>query len=282
VSVCAVILAAGAGSRLMPLTRTLPKALCPVGNVALLDRALARLARHGLAGPASVAVNACHHADQIAAHVGNRAFVSHESEPLGTAGALARLREWIAGRAVLVGNADAYLAPHGGGPDLVAIFDGWNRQTVRLLCVPGGREFGGDRSFAGFSLLPADVIAGLPDRRAELVGEVWRPAERVGRLELVGYPGLYLDTGTPADYLAANLHAAGHGDLVAPGAQIMAQLTNAVIGSGARVLGPVTRSVVLPGGYVGPDETLVDSIRMGQDTTLTPHVPADWQVANAG
>ncbi len=47
-SLCAVVFAAGEGTRLRPLTTTVPKPLCPVGNVTLLDRALARLAQHGL------------------------------------------------------------------------------------------------------------------------------------------------------------------------------------------------------------------------------------------
>lgn len=38
----AVVLAAGAGTRLRPLTTILPKALCPVGNVALVDLAIDR------------------------------------------------------------------------------------------------------------------------------------------------------------------------------------------------------------------------------------------------
>ncbi|MDT5037575.1 MAG: N-acetyl-alpha-D-muramate 1-phosphate uridylyltransferase, partial [Micromonosporaceae bacterium] len=59
-AVAAVVLAAGEGRRLRPLTGIRPKALCPVGNVTLLDRALARIAGLGLAGPAAVAVNACH------------------------------------------------------------------------------------------------------------------------------------------------------------------------------------------------------------------------------
>ncbi|HEU4350181.1 MAG TPA: sugar phosphate nucleotidyltransferase, partial [Actinoplanes sp.] len=50
--VCAVILAAGEGRRLRPLTERLPKALCPVGNLPLLDHALRRV--DGL----DVAVNA--------------------------------------------------------------------------------------------------------------------------------------------------------------------------------------------------------------------------------
>ena len=60
-ALCAVILAAGEGRRLRPLTDSTPKALCPVGNVPLLDRALARLKHHGLSGPAMAAVNAILH-----------------------------------------------------------------------------------------------------------------------------------------------------------------------------------------------------------------------------
>src|SRR4051794_4151444 len=100
--VCAVVLAAGEGRRLRPLTETRPKALCPVGNVPLLDRALAAVAALGLAGPGRVAVNAWHLADQIAAHVGTRAHVSVERAPapLGSAGGLAELRDWADGRHV--------------------------------------------------------------------------------------------------------------------------------------------------------------------------------------
>ena len=55
---CVVVLAAGEGQRLRPLTDVLPKALCPVGNVALLDRALTRIGGLGLSGGSQVAVNA--------------------------------------------------------------------------------------------------------------------------------------------------------------------------------------------------------------------------------
>ena len=90
-SLCALVLAAGEGSRLRPITASRPKALCPIGNVSLLDRALARLARNGFSGPALVAVNACYLADQVAEQVGERAHMSVEPGPpaLGTAGAVA-------------------------------------------------------------------------------------------------------------------------------------------------------------------------------------------------
>src|SRR5262245_53741675 len=73
---CVVLLAAGEGRRLAPLTDIVPKALCPDGNIALLDRALGAARDLGLVGPADVAVNAWHHAAAIVAHVGTPAHLS--------------------------------------------------------------------------------------------------------------------------------------------------------------------------------------------------------------
>ena len=72
------MLAAGAGTRLRPLSRFRPKALCPVGNTPLADLSLARVARLTGDGPVHVAVNAHHHSEQIAEHVDGRAHVSIE------------------------------------------------------------------------------------------------------------------------------------------------------------------------------------------------------------
>jgi NDP-sugar pyrophosphorylase family protein len=217
-------------------------------------------------------VNACYLADQVVEHVGSRAFASVEETALGTAGAIGNLREWIADRAVLVGNSDAYLAPAGGHrTDLAALLDGWAGSTVRVLGVPADRhhpaEFG-DLRFAGFSLLPPDVAAGLPATHSDLVRTAWRPAERDGRLEVIRYDGLYLDTGTVEDFLEANLLAAGPGSRIAPDAVVDGKLDHAVVGAGAKVHGTLTRSVVFPGGYVGADEHLVEAIRVGADLTV--------------
>jgi hypothetical protein len=84
-----VVLAAGAGTRLRPLTELLPKALCPVDGVPLVDRAIERVTPHVDA----LAVNAHHHAQRLADHVRDRAYVSVEAPvALGTAGALGALR----------------------------------------------------------------------------------------------------------------------------------------------------------------------------------------------
>ncbi|MFF4890676.1 nucleotidyltransferase family protein [Micromonospora chersina] len=275
VDVCAVVLAAGEGTRLRPLTAHLPKALCPVGNVPLLDRALDRLAGLGLAGPDRVAVNACYLGGQVVAHVGARAHLSVEpGDPLGTAGGLGKLRDWIAGRGVLVGNADAYLADPDAppGPDVAALLDGWDGRSVRLLGQPADDPaapgtFDGHR-FVGFSLLPWRLVRELPPTFGDLVRAVWRPAEAAGALTVLPYRGTFYDTGTPADYLAANLHAAGPGGLVDPSATVDGPVTRSVVGAGAVVRGAVDRSVVWPGATVAAGERLSEVIRAGSDLTV--------------
>lgn len=246
-----VVLAAGAGQRLWPLTRTCPKALCPVDNVPLVDRALDRVEPYVDA----VAVNVHHGRDQLVEHLtarpaGRVPHLAVEPVALGTAGALGALRDWIDCRSVLVHNADAYLTE-----PLDRLLDGWGGARCRLLVVRAGRsaDFGTLR-YVGAALLPWTVVAGLPDRPAGLYETAWRAAERAGDLEFVETSGTAIDCGTPADYLRANLHASGG---------------RSVIGPGAVVAGELVRSVVWPGGVVRAGERLVDSIRVGTDLTVS-------------
>jgi hypothetical protein len=186
---------------------------------------------------------------------------------------LANLRGWVAGRGVLVGNADGYLADQAPpGPDIAALLAGWDGHTVRLLGVPGAPpgapgSFSG-HWFAGFSLLPWHRLRELPVQHSDLVRAVWRPAEAAGELEVVTFGGTYLDTGTPGDYLAANLHAAGGGELVDPTATVTGVCRQAVVGAGATVRGEVSRAVVWPGGVVAVGERLTDAVRVGRDLTV--------------
>ncbi|WP_249997757.1 sugar phosphate nucleotidyltransferase [Actinoplanes sp. M2I2] len=275
-AVAGVILAAGEGRRLRPLTELVPKALCPVGNVALLDRALTRLAGLGLAGPGSVAVNAAYLADQVVRHVGDRAHLSVEPDgPVGTSGGIGRLRSWIDGRGALVGNADAYLADptREPGKDIAAMLDGWDGETVRMLTkptLPGTTGGFSGRRFTGFSLLPWRYVRDLSEEQSDLVRTVWRPAEAEGSLELIDFDGVYIDTGTPADYLLANLQATRGGSLVDPTATVTGTVTNSVVGRAAQVEGSVHRSVVWPDAQVLATESLTSSIRAPGN--LTVHV----------
>jgi MurNAc alpha-1-phosphate uridylyltransferase len=243
----AIVLGAGAGSRLRPLTRFRPKVLCPIGNVPLLDANVERVAAVVGAGPAHVAVNAHHGAEEVVAHVGARAHLSvEEPEALGTAGAVAHLRGWLDGRAALVVNGDSWSTI-----DLVALVDGWDGNHVRVL-VAGAPVLAPGVGVLG-SLLPPDVIAGLPHRPAGLYEACWLPLQAAGQIEVVGGEGTFVACDRPRDYLAANLLASG-------GAS--------VVGDGAVVDGELVRSVVWPGGRVEAGEVLVDAIRVGERTTV--------------
>lgn len=255
-----MVLAAGEGTRLRPLTELLPKPLCPVANVPLLDLTLARLAAVGVT---DVAVNACYRAADIVEHLADRAVrVSVEAPPaLGTGGGVARLRDWIDGRDVLVCNADGYLAD--GVEATRSLLAGWDRRRFRLLTVhdEARGDFGAPRRterFAGMSLMTWPQVCALPTGTSELQVP-WRRAEAAGALDLVDFAGVFVDCGTPRDYLAANLHASGG---------------TSVVGPGARVAGRLVRSVVWPGAVVTADETLTDTIRATTATGDLLTVPA--------
>jgi NDP-sugar pyrophosphorylase family protein len=267
--VCAVVLAAGLGTRLKPLTGLRPKALVPVGNTPLLDRALHRLAAAGLAGAGRVAVNAHHFAEMITEQVGTRAHMSIEDkEPLGSAGAVGNLHGWIDGRAVLVINADAYVDAQPG--DLRELLDDWDGRTIRMSghrADDGHPPFGG-LAFAGASLLPAADAAVLKPEYSHLVLTTWRPAERAQRLEAIPLDGTYIDCGTPADYLAANMHATRGQNLIAEDAVVTGAAHSSVIGPGSAMFGVVRRCVLWPGARVDADEVLTDAVRVGRDLTV--------------
>ena len=256
---CGVVLAAGEGRRLQPLTLLRPKALCPVDRRPLLDRALDRLEPVVGPGPDRIAVNAYHYADRVRTAVADRATVSDEraaartgsgeAGALGTAGGLGALRDWVDGRDVVLTNVDAYLP---GG--LEALPAGWDGERCRLLCVrrPGHGDFG-DLRYVGACLLPWRVVAGLLPRPSGLYEAVWRDAAARGALDLVdlgtwGTGAVAVDAGTPEGYLRANLHASGGRN---------------VVGDGAVVQGRIERCVVWDGAWVGPGEHLVEAVRAG-------------------
>jgi hypothetical protein len=248
VALAAVVLAAGEGTRLRPLTLLRPKALCPVNNVPLLDIAIGRVLRY----TSEVAVNVHAGREQMLAHLaGRRVHVSDEAAAaLGTAGALAKLRDWLAGRAVLVANVDAWLP---GG--IVPLLEGWDGERTRLLVVPdrGRADFAGRWRYVGAALMPWAAVRVLHPQPSGLYEASWRDAERSGELELVPTASRFIDCGTPRGYLLANLDASGG---------------RSVVGPGALVDGELVRSVVWPSGRVFRGERLVECVRAGQHLTV--------------
>lgn len=263
-----VVLAAGEGTRLRPLSHLLPKALCPIGNRALVDLALDRLV--GVVG--GLAVNTHHHADLLAAHLerewSGAVTVSHEREvALGTAGAIARLRSWIDGRAVVIVNADGW-----SPSPLDDIVRSWDGDSIRVM-VDGPSPFGPTSRIVA-SALPWNVVERLREHPTGLYEVVWKDAFDDGELEVVHHEGAFIDCGTPDAYLDANLSAvaAVEGSIIAEGVRIGASaiVESSAIGAGARIEGEVRDSVIWPGQVVAPGERLVRSIRAGTSVTIGP------------
>lgn len=107
-----MLLAAGRGARLRPLTEHIPKPLLKVGQYCLIDYHLYALAR---ASFARVIINVAYLGEQICAHIGNGAryglaveLIREPPGALGTAGALVNARPYFAHAKVLVINADIH------------------------------------------------------------------------------------------------------------------------------------------------------------------------------
>lgn len=241
-----MVLAAGAGTRLRPLTDLTPKPLCPVDDEPLLHRAVAQARTVA----ARVVVNA-HHTRlavaEAAAELSVDVVVEH-GPLLGTAGGVANAVASAPDLPFVVVNGDAWRSGDAGGLD--RLLDGWDGDRVRLLVVDdeARADFDGRWRFAGASLLPAADAARLEVAPSGLYEVLWRPARDQGRVDLVPFDGAYFDCGTPSEYLAANLHASGG---------------VSVVGEGAVVEGELVDSVVWPGAHVTAGERLVRTIRAG-------------------
>jgi mannose-1-phosphate guanylyltransferase len=268
-----MVLAAGMGTRLRPLTDHCAKPLVPVGDRPMMAHVLDRLLT---AGVARIVVNAHHRLDEMADFLRSwpRVSVSQERELLGTAGGVARASEPLGEGDVLVWNADVL-----ADVDLQSLVQTHERDTdgrqatlvvrrrgrgegnvgadamgrvVRIRQVRVADEaFGGD--FLGVHVLGAALRSRLPARGC-LVGDVYIPALRSGAaLRVLLHSGSFFDIGTLERYLEANLDwlaARGAPHWVAAGSKVEpgVTLTRALVGEGARVLGSgvMARCVVWP------------------------------------
>jgi mannose-1-phosphate guanylyltransferase len=285
----AMILCAGLGTRLRPLTEELAKPMVPVGDEPVVASVVRRVRR---ARPERIVVNVHHRPEDVEAWARGEAIsVSRELELLGTAGGVARAKDLLGDGPVLVWNGDIlsdldagalFDAHEANGPEATLAVvtraagqgnvgfteDG---RIVRLRKESFGSEaFGGE--FVGIHVLGARLRAMLPALGC-LVGDVYLPALRRGeRLDVHrGDSRGFVDVGTLVAYVAANqawLSARGVDSWTAPDASVSAAVSASVVGAGARIEAPVTRCIVWPGAHVPPGEAVTDAV-----VTRTGRVP---------
>jgi MurNAc alpha-1-phosphate uridylyltransferase len=221
----AMVLAAGLGTRMRPLTDDRPKALVEVGGKLLIDHMLDRLAE---AGVERAVVNLHYFADQMEEHLAARAgrapaisFSDERAQVLETGGGLKKAIPLLGEGPVWVANIDSVWIA-GETPALDAVADLWDpaAMDVCLMLAPtatslgfhdtgdvfvgadGGLRFKEPGEIApfvyvGVHIADPAVVADGPDGPFSLLG-VWKALAEKGRIFGVAPPGLWMHVGDPA------------------------------------------------------------------------------------
>jgi len=209
----AMILAAGKGERMRPLTLATPKPLLKAAGKPLISYHLDHLRR---AGVREVVINHAWLGDQIEETLGNgdqfglSIQYSREGEPLETAGGIVRALPLLADDEsdwFLVINGDiwsdfdlAQLIPPADADALLVVTqnpphhpEGDFHLTDQGLLMDDGSD---KLTFTGISLLRRCLFEGLTDRAGKL-GPVLRNAMSDSRVRGLYHPGQWVDVGTP-------------------------------------------------------------------------------------
>jgi NDP-sugar pyrophosphorylase family protein len=300
-------LAAGAGTRLLPLTRAVPKPLLAPAGRPLVDLAVEALQ---MAGVTRVVVNAHHGAGLLTALLAGHPGVEVVDEPvlLGTGGGLvnaARLGLLGGGDDPVLVTAADHVVPPGDLAALAGFLDrsgapmaaglvpaGAESFRLRLEAARVARDPAGPWDSAGAYAVRAGLLCELAPGPASLVGRVLGPLLDRGRLAGLPFQGPMEDAGTlhrllrvSAGLLGARwpyplppgrlTRGAGNGPVFlaeGAGADPAAVLAGPVVlDAGCRV-GPgavVTRSVVGPGAVVGAGARVVGSF-LGPGARVDP------------
>lgn len=227
----AMVLAAGLGKRMRPLTATRPKPLIEVAGKALLDHLLERLRA---AGVEKVVVNVHYLADAIEAHLAKNSHglditISDErSLLLETGGGMVHAGPLIDSDPFLVVNSDN-LWIDGPADTLKLLASHWDgdRMDALLLLVPHARaenhrglgDFHMDRSgrlrrrersrvapfvYTGVQIVSKRLLEGAPDGPFS-ANVLWDRAMAEGRCFGAVHQGLWFDVGTPQSIKATEL-----------------------------------------------------------------------------
>ncbi|NDH62407.1 MAG: nucleotidyltransferase family protein [Alphaproteobacteria bacterium] len=216
----AMILAAGRGERMRPLTDVTPKPLIPVAGRSMLERSIDRLQRHGVQ---NIVVNVHHLGSQIADRLQGRARIIREDHLLETGGSVRNALPLLGNGPFFVLNGDGLWRD---GPvsmlgRLQAMWDS-RRMDALLLLHPLARVIGRedkDRGdyylepdgharhrgtaetapylFASISVCEPRLFYGTAEGPFSLL-KLWNRAEAAGRLYGLVHDGDWFHVGTPA------------------------------------------------------------------------------------
>jgi MurNAc alpha-1-phosphate uridylyltransferase len=224
----AMVMAAGLGQRMRPLTDRMPKALVEVAGKALIDHILDRLEA---AGVTRAVVNVHAFADQMQAHLARRRspeilIADERAMLLETGGGLKAARALLGEAPIWVANSD-YVWVEGHDDALGLVARTWDpaRMDVCLIVVPKARTSGFDtpgdffvddggqlthRGAAaeapyhcfGVEILDPRRVYEVPEAKFSLF-QVWQAAAARGRLIGVVPDGFWMQVGDPAALTAA-------------------------------------------------------------------------------
>ncbi len=223
-----MVLAAGFGKRMLPLTRSIPKPLVKVDGQTLIDRVLDRIAAAGIK---RVIVNAHYCADVLIAHLADRRMpaieISDERDALlDTGGGVVRALPKLGNDPFLLVNSDTIWI-EGAAPNLSRLIERYDaeRMDALLLLAPSAGAVGyagaGDFTmdthglltrraereiapfvYAGAAILHPRLFADAPQGAFSLVHS-FAKAEGAGRLFGLRLDGTWMHVGTPEAIPAA-------------------------------------------------------------------------------
>jgi MurNAc alpha-1-phosphate uridylyltransferase len=219
-----MVLAAGLGTRMRPLTDSMPKALVPVAGRALIDHTLDRLAE---AGVEQAVVNVHAFADQMEAHLARRSAprirISDERAGLlDSGGGIAKALPMLGADPIFVANIDNIWI-EGATPALAALAAAWDPQAMDLciLLAPRERTYGFERpegflrdeagrlthsnspdppppyNNIGFQILKPELLAGREGEAFSIV-PLWKQLSARGRLSGAVMDGYAMHVTDPA------------------------------------------------------------------------------------
>jgi MurNAc alpha-1-phosphate uridylyltransferase len=218
----AMVFAAGLGTRMRPLTESIPKPLVRVAGKALIDYTLDALAE---AGVTTAVVNIHHLADCVEAHLATRGapriVISDERELLlDQGGGIKKALPWFEGEPFFVCNTDAFWRDDGGAENLRALAKAWDgaRMDAALLLAPTegsvGVDWDGDFEldaaghisqpagkrryvYSGVGILKPQLFSGIAENVFKLAPFFFEAA-RQGRLFGLPARSLWMHVGTIA------------------------------------------------------------------------------------